>query len=74
MRAPTMTPDRELVARELAILAALNHEADPVLASLISAIYLEDLTGVVLSDSQIAQGLSDPGTVKRVMTKGDQGS
>ena len=58
-RPATMAPDRGVLARELAILASLHRQSDPVLASLVAALYLEDATGVVLSDSQrCAGGLS----------------
>jgi hypothetical protein len=41
---------------------------------LAAALYLEDATGVVLSDSQIARALSDPGAIDWVMPQGEPGS
>ena len=62
-----MPADREQIAHELRMLGDLYRDADPALAALGVAVYLEDVSGVVLSDEQLGADLLDPEVALRLV-------
>ena len=62
-----MPADRDQIARELTILIDSYRGADPLLASLAAAIYLEDVTGVTLTDAELAAGVPDVDVLDRIL-------
>jgi hypothetical protein len=69
-----MPIERDVVDRELAILAGVLESArDPQLANLVAAIYVEDVTGLILSDEQIESGVLEAGGLDRLTERPEQG-
>ena len=62
-----MPADHEQIARELAILVDLHRDADPGLASLAAAIYLEDVADVTLTDAELEAGVLDRDVLDRIL-------